>query len=100
MVRAEAISTRWHRNGRRPDTDRAKADAATLEIDQARPLRSPAIKAKVTERAFAPMTKKDKPSVEQPADVKPSREDEARQVVQGYADDQREIIKKPRKPTN
>jgi hypothetical protein len=45
--------------------------------------------------------KKDKPSVEQPANVKPSREDdEARQVVQGYADDQREIIKKLRKPTN
>ena len=32
--------------------------------------------------------------------TRPSREDEARQVVQGYADDQREIIKKLRKPTN
>jgi hypothetical protein len=42
---------------------------------------------------------KDRPS-EQPADAKPSREDGARQVAQEYADDQREIIKKLRKPTN
>jgi len=50
---------------------------------------------------FAHMTKKkDKPSAVQPADAKPSREDEARQVVQEYADDQREIIKKLRKPTS
>ena len=52
-------------------------------------------------RGFARMTKKkDKPSAEQPADAKPSREDEVRQVVQEYADDQREIIKKLRKPTS
>jgi hypothetical protein len=44
--------------------------------------------------------KKGKPSVEQPADAKPSREDEARQVVREYADDQREVIKKLQKPTN
>lgn len=44
--------------------------------------------------------KKDNPSMEQPADAKPSREDEARQVVKEYANDQREIIKKLRKPTN
>ena len=44
--------------------------------------------------------KKDKPSAVQPADAKPSREDEARQVVQEYADDQREIIKKLRKPSS
>jgi hypothetical protein len=42
---------------------------------------------------------KDRPS-ELPADAKPSREDEARQVAQEYADDQREIIKKLRNLTN
>ena len=36
------------------------------------------------------MTKNDKPSEGQPADAKLSREDEARQVAQEYADEQRE----------
>jgi hypothetical protein len=42
----------------------------------------------------------DTPPVEQLADAKPSREDEVRQVVQEYADDQREIMKRLRKPTS
>jgi len=46
------------------------------------------------------MTKRDNPPPAPPADTKPSREDEARQVAQEYADDQREIIKKLRKPPN
>ena len=46
------------------------------------------------------MTKNDKPSEEQPADGKLSREDEARQVAQEYANEQRKIIKRLGKPTN
>jgi hypothetical protein len=46
------------------------------------------------------MTKNDKPPEEQPADAKLSRKDEARQVAQEYADEQRKIIKRLRKPTN
>ncbi|MHB8268323.1 hypothetical protein [Bradyrhizobium sp.] len=44
------------------------------------------------------MGKKQTPESEQKD--KPSREDEARQVVQEYADDQRKIIEKLRKPLN
>jgi hypothetical protein len=51
-------------------------------------------------RVNAAVTKKDNLSTEQPADAKPSREKKARQVAQEYADDQREIIKKLRNPTD
>jgi hypothetical protein len=44
------------------------------------------------------VTKKDNLSPKQPRDAKPSRQDEARQVAQEYADDQREIIKQLRPP--
>jgi len=45
------------------------------------------------------MGKEQKLPEDKPKD-KPSRTEQARQVAEGYADDQREIIKKLRKPTN
>ena len=45
------------------------------------------------------MGKKKQPPEERPTD-KPSRTEQAQQVAEEYADDQREIIKKLRKPPN
>ncbi|MGH6708764.1 MAG: hypothetical protein ACREEK_07305 [Bradyrhizobium sp.] len=45
------------------------------------------------------MGKKQKPPQDKPKD-KPSRAEQAWQVAEEYADDQREIIEKLRKPTN
>ena len=54
----------------------------------------------MTKAGFARMTKKDKPSAEQPADAKLSRSGEARRIIQEYVNDLLEIIKRLRRRLN
>jgi hypothetical protein len=52
-----------------------------------------------TENTGVSMGKKHQPSDDEPKD-EPSRTEKASQVAQGYASDQREILKKLRKSSN